>query len=223
MKFSISARVPALTVVILLDISAQDYSFSSLENDWHNLLSGRRCPNCGEAGRFARHAVYCKYHFRTQVEILRVRCARCRVTHALIPSFSLPGTSLGCEEVEVYLSARDQGLGRAKAAHVSTLQAMEEHGAKRLERMLTVAVSQGKALLAGMGDPVAMGLGWIVSVCGENDRPLYRITCLGLQHGVNGLCFCRRWLLHYCRAQGGGHHSHNLSTPSGPPSVVESG
>lgn len=183
----------------------------------------RRCPCCGEKGRFRRHAQYCKYHFRSRIEILRVRCASCFVTHALIPSFSLSGTSLGCEEVEDYLVARARGASRGKSAGVLVQHGLAEGCAKRVERMFSVAVAQGKALLPRLGLEQATGLAWVESVCGASDRPLYQLNRLGLDHRVNGLCFCRRWLLHFCRAGGSGQSSHNSTSASMRPSVVESG
>ena len=159
-----------------------------------------------------------------------MRCTCCRVTHALMPSFSLPGTSLGCEEVEDYLADRARGVSRRKAAVALVQQGVGEQGAKRVERMFSVAVAQGKALLPGFGVPgpgfgrqEAGGLEWVASVCGVSDRPLYQIICFGLEHRVNGLCFCRRWLLHYCRPRVGGQRSHNLDSAAQRPPDVESG
>jgi hypothetical protein len=214
---------PQTTAVILLDISAKDYSFSWLESDWRGVLVRRRCPNCRETGRFARHAVYRKYHFQAQIEILRVRCRGCRVTHALIPSFSLPGTSIGTAEAEAYLIARAEGVSRAKAASVLRAHGISEGYPKRLERMFAAAVQIGKALLSGMGEVERHGPAWVSSVCGHSDRPLYDINCFGLDHRLNGLCFCRRWLLKYGRIRVGGEASHNLGSALGRRVCVDSG
>lgn len=167
--------------------------------------------------------MYRKYHFRRQIEILRVRCRACRVTHALIPSFSLPGTSGGTEEAEAYLRARAEGVSRSKAAEVFAGCAVGEDYPKRLERMLATAVQMGKALLVGFGDERLSGLGWIVSVCGRPARPLYGINCFGLEHRVNGLCFCRRWLVKYCRTAVGRQFSHNPVSTAGGKTAVDSG
>lgn len=216
-------RSPPTTAVILLDISARDYSLSSLENDWGRLLFVRRCPNCHETGRFARHATYCKYHFRAHIEILRVRCRVCRVTHALIPSFSLPGTSVGTEEAEAYLIARTEGASRGKAGAILKACGMGEVYPKRLERMIATAVQIGKALLVGTGNGELNGLAWVDSVCGRSDRPLYDINCFGLNQRLNGLCFCRRWLVKYRRFRVDGQTSHNSDSASGPQADVDSG
>lgn len=60
-------------------------------------------------GGFSRHGVYEKYHYQRFIPILRVRCLTCRKTHALIPSFSVPGTSIGMKEVESFIFKRAGG------------------------------------------------------------------------------------------------------------------
>lgn len=152
-----------------------------------------------------------------------MRCRGCRVTHALIPSFSLPGTSIGTEEAEAYLIARSDGLSRSKAAAALRAHGMSENYPKRLELMFTSAVLIGKALLAGMGEVDRHGLAWVSSVCGRSDRPLYEFNRFGLEHQLNGLCFCRRWLLKYRRIRQSGQTSHNAGSVVGPRAFVDSG
>ena len=201
----------------------EDYSLSSLEDNWRKSLAFRRCPNCHEQDRFVRHATYCKHHFRTPVEILRVRCTECGVTHALIPSFSLPGTSIGTEEAEAYLIARAEGVSRTKAGAALRSHGMSEGYPKRLERTFAATVQIGKALLSGMGDVQQHGLAWVCSVVGTDNRPLYEINMLGLDQRVNGLCFCRRWLLKYRRAAVSGQYSHNIGSALEWAACVDSG
>jgi hypothetical protein len=73
------------------------------------------CPVCQGAGHLVYHATYKKYYFEELIKIIRVLCTQCGITHALIPSFSLPGTSIGTEEAESYLKARAEGASRMKA------------------------------------------------------------------------------------------------------------
>ena len=152
-----------------------------------------------------------------------MRCVICRVTHALIPSFSLPGTSIGTEEAEAYLIARAEGVSRAKAGGGLRARGMSEDYPRRLERMFAAAVHIGKALLSGVGEVEQHGLAWVGSVCGVSDRPLWGINCFGLDHQVNGLCFCRRWLLAYRRTAVGGQVSHNPGSAVGRRASVDSG
>ena len=198
------------TTVILLDICGDDYSVFELEASWRTMLAARMCPCCRGVGRFTRHGRYRKYHFKALIEIVRVRCRSCGVTHALMPSFSLPGTSIGTQEAEAYVIARAEGASRAQAAPPLRAQGMSERYPKELERMLETAVARGKALLAQVGNPRLSGLSWIASVCGPTARPLYEINRFSLQHGVNGLCFCRASILQFRRNRVFGQTSHDL-------------
>jgi len=54
-----------------------------IEAGWYELVGEIPCPCCRESGHMARHAVYRKYHYQQQIEILRVRCLTCGVTHPL--------------------------------------------------------------------------------------------------------------------------------------------
>lgn len=57
-------------------------------------LSEARCPRCGTAGNFARHACYNRSLVTEEGEItlriVRVRCLTCRSTHSLIPPDVIP-------------------------------------------------------------------------------------------------------------------------------------
>ena len=166
-------------------------------------------PCCGAVGRYRRHGSYRKYHWQERIAILRVRCARCGVTHALLPSFSLPGTSIGTAEAERYLIARAGGISRSKAsAELLSLGVWAEYP-RRLEKRLEIAVNRGKALLVGAGEPELRGLEWIGSVCGPTDRPLLAVNRYGLAHRVNGLCFCRSTIHLFSRATEFRRFSHN--------------
>ena len=217
--------VSPLTTVILLDISAHDYSFSDVQHTWRTLLADWVCPCCRRQGRFGRHGRYWKYHFSQQIEILRLRCHGCGVTHAVLPSFSLPGTSLGTEEAQAYLKARGEGASRAQASRPLREAGMSERSAKALERMLATAAQRGKALFKvyQVGNPLLTGLAWVASVCGPTGRPLYALNEFGLAHRVNGLCFCRATILEFGRARVCGQTSHDLDSACGSVMPVDSG
>jgi hypothetical protein len=72
------------------------------------------CPACGCVG-LKPHARYSKYHRDRLIDIARVICTGCGITHALIPSFSLPDSSHDTDEVEKYLAARELGQTRREA------------------------------------------------------------------------------------------------------------
>jgi hypothetical protein len=144
-----------------------------------------------------RHAVYQKYHFAERIDIQRVRCHRCGTTHALIPSFSVPDTSLGVEEAESCLIARSNGASRAVAVRPLIAQGMEGRSGKRLEEMLGTAVARAKAIWPEAAEISLQPLAWIGAVCGRADHPILNMNRLALDHGVNAICFCRSSFLFF--------------------------
>jgi hypothetical protein len=73
------------------------------------------CPLCHCAEHLVYHASYRKYFYERLITIIRVMCTKCGITHAIIPLFSLPGTSIGTAEAENYLKERAEGASRTKA------------------------------------------------------------------------------------------------------------
>lgn len=172
------------------------------------------CPACSGRGCFARHGHYAKYYYAKQIRILRLRCRGCRRTHALLPSFSLPGTSIGTEEAEAYLVAREEGVGRGRALReLEALGVGGEYG-KRLERMLVVAVSRAKALWAAEPANEFNGLAWIAALTGSVERPLWSLNRLSLERGYNCLCFCRASILRFHSRSASTRGSHNRGSPA---------
>lgn len=191
--------LPLSGTVLILDICRANYSHEWVEANWARALQGTECPCCRGRCGYARHAVYQKYHYAEQIEILRVRCRGCRVTHAIMPSFSLPDTSIGTREAEAYLKGRASGQSRAAAGRCLLERGLSGDYPRRLERMLEVAVSRGKALWPRLGEQSLQGLEWMQSLCGATDRPLLAMNLFALAHGVNALCFSRPAILLFAR------------------------
>ena len=201
--------LPSSSTVIVIDIRHRDYSFGLINDRWPVLLRAQKCFCCGAVGGFSRHGDYRKYYYREQVRILRVRCLPCGVTHAVLPSFSLAGTSIGTEEAEQYLAARAVGESRGRAGAELLRLGVAEGYPKALEKMLDVAVSRGKALFAE-GESEQRGLQWIEALCGPTaGRPLYAINRYCIEHRVNALCFSRVSILLCGRDPLSGGVSHN--------------
>lgn len=130
-----------------------------------------------------------------------------------MPSFSLPGTSIGTEEAEAYLFAREEGVGRGRAQRqLEALGVGGEYG-KRLERMLAVAVSRGKALWTDPEANERSGLAWIATLTGSIERPLWSLNRLSLERGCNCLCFCRASILRFRSRSASTRGSHNRGSP----------
>jgi hypothetical protein len=195
--------------VILLDIPIDDYSFFSLSLDWRARLESMPCPGCAKTGQFARHGSYHKFHYHHSIQILRVRCRGCGCTHALIPTFSLPGTSIGSKEAEEYLKARADGEGRGRAGRELVEHGMSGRYPKSLDRMFSTAVRRAKALFPHAADERLSGLPWVFVALGSAERPLVELNLFCLSRGVNAVCFCRASILVFPSRRGRARISHN--------------
>ena len=93
--------IPGLVTnrVIILGTSLESYSLEHVETSWRGALCRLRCCWCGTPGCFARHGSYEKYLYDELIRILRLCCRGCGWTHPLIPTLSVPRSSVGTAEV----------------------------------------------------------------------------------------------------------------------------
>ena len=185
-------------------------------------MSETPCPTCQSIGLFVRHGRYWKYFFATQIEILRVRCRGCLVTHALMPAFSLPGTSIGTVEAEAYLDERERGVGRGTAAKPLLELGVSLRYPKQLERMFATAVSRAKALFPDAADERLSAMAWVHTVIVSTERPLWSLNRYSLSRGYNCICFCRASILTFAPRSAGSLSSHNHGSPARPPPRLRS-
>ena len=193
------ASLPPRTIVIL-DIDQESYRFGELRDGWRDALEGLRCPACGST-RLGHHSSYQKYLYEQRITILRLRCRGCGRTHAVIPSWSLPDTSVGTAEVERYLIARERGDSRPVAMAELRGRGMHAGYGKQLERRLGVIVSRGKALWPQAADLQLGGLAWIRAACAPRSAatPLLSLNRFSLEHRVNAICCSRSSILLFRR------------------------
>lgn len=166
-----------------------DYSLSWIETFWRSILREEYCPHCGRLGRFSRHGVYEKYHYSRLIPIVRVRCRLCRKTHALIPSFSVPGTSIGLQEIESFIFRRAGGASRMKAGALLRLHGLGENYLRSLERRILAGIHQAKALFPSRGNHRLPPWQWLIDAAGGSAHPVYRLNRLGIAAGW-GAVFC---------------------------------
>jgi len=81
----------------------------------------------------------------------------------VIPSFSLPHTSLDTGETQSYLHQRHLGKSRRVAALAGSLHKRSHAFLRSLERRFAGAVIRAKAVFAGWGVEHAQGYGWLES------------------------------------------------------------
>ena len=139
------------------------------------------------------HSSYEKYLYEQRITIRRLRCHGCGHTHAVIPSWSLPDTSVGTAEVERYLMARERGDSRAVALEELSARGMHAGYGKQLERRLQVIVNRAKALWPQAAAPQLDGLAWIRDACAPRSTatPLLGLNHFCLDHRVNAICCSR--------------------------------
>lgn len=215
MELHLLAKRPSLALhsIIIIDIQKKDYHFHLFVDQWAEHVGVLICPACGAVDCLQKHAFYRKHYYQEQIQILRVRCSTCGTTHAIIPSFSLPGTSVGTKEVETYLMSRHEGTGRGTAGEFFQELGVSERYGLQLERMFARSVNQAKALFTQTGEPYLQGMEWVRSVVEDPLRPLHSLNCFCLKQGVNAVCFCRASILRFRVSKTGVRFSHNLGTP----------
>jgi len=140
-----------------------------------------------------------------------------------MPSFSLPGTSIGTAEAEEYLKGRYRGASRSKAGAGLLRGGLKGGYLKHLEKMFGVAISRAKALFATAADVELVGLEWIWAVCGKSERPLTDLNRFCLDGGTAPVCFCRSSMLIFDRRRVAGLSSHDLLSTEGSTAFIDSG
>lgn len=174
-------------------------------------------------GRFARHGFYEKYHYQRLIPILRVRCRECRKTHALIPSFSVPGTSIGLDELESFVIKRAGGTSRMEAGGLLRLHGLGEDYLRSLERRIVTGIHQAKALFPDRGGRGRSPWQWLLDAAGGVARPTYRLNTRSIAAGW-GAVFCS---LAPCASRrttkAGTGSSHDISSARMPGQPIDSG
>lgn len=185
------------------------------------------CPACGRLG-LKRHAHYSKYHRNRLIDIVRGLCPGCGVTHALIPSFSLPDSSHDLVDVERYLAARERGETRRKAGAHLLAEGRDIRVLKRIERSFARCVRNWSAIFA-----MALSLRWALTaittvVTAAATLPTESVGVLlaanhyALERGVNAVFASRSSILLFRARKAGVAVSHNLASPRRAPVAPDS-
>ena len=117
-----------------------------------------------------------------------------------MPSFSLPGTSIGAAEAEQYLLARGEGIGRGAASVDLRDRGVSSRYPKQLDRMFMKAISQAKALFPEAADVRAASVNWVQSVVGPTQRPILELNRFCLENG-EGIAWSSRGSCFPCSAE----------------------
>jgi hypothetical protein len=123
---------------------------------------------------------------------VRVKCLNCGATHAIIPAFSLPGTSIGTKEAEEYIKSRKNNISRQEAAEILVSKGIRGEGyPKYFDKAFNNAVNKAKAIFTEYGDHTLKGLDWLESVIGKCSEPITLFNMFCLSHNINCIFFIR--------------------------------
>jgi hypothetical protein len=185
------------------------------------------CPACGCVG-LKLHARYSKYHRNRLIDIVRVLCLGCGITHALIPAFSLPDSSHDTEDVEKYLAARGVGRTRREAGAHLLAAGLGIRVLKRIERSFARCVRNWSALFAmaqssrNAFPELAAVVAPEVNIVAGGASVLLAANRYALGRGVNAVFASRSSILLFRARKAGVMVSHNLASPRFVPAVPDS-
>jgi hypothetical protein len=156
------------------------------------------------------HAKYQKYYFTVLIWILRLKCRCCGRTHAIIPSFSLPGTTIGSKDAEAFLLLKEQGQSTYKAGNVFTEKGMHGSYKYKAPTIFYKYFERAKAIFLDKGNNYFSGLKWIRSVIGDKANLITNFNHFCLSNKVNAV-FCNRInILLYPGYNPGNEKSHKI-------------
>lgn len=182
-------------------------------------------PACGHVG-LKRHANYSKYHRNRLIDIAHALCSGCGVTHALIPSFSLPDSSHDLVDMERYPAARERGETRREAGAHFMATGRDIRVLKRIERSFMRCVRNWSAIFA-MALSARQAFTAITTVVAaattaESVGVLLATNRYALEQGVNALFASRSSILLFRARKAGVAISHNLASPRKAPVAPDS-
>lgn len=122
-----------------------------------------------------------------------MRCESCAVTHAIIPSFSVPGRSIGTNAVDSFLDQLQKGNSQKQSGICFIENGMNADYYKSLLKSLHISSLQLSAILCAFGLETSTCLSPL-------GLPLKKITILNrisLALGFNAIYFSRRSILSY--------------------------
>ena len=166
------------------------------------------CPVC-TSRTYRYHARYFKYYYSQQIPIIRVRCCGCKATHALIPEFSLPGTSIGTFEAQEYLKRRYAAQSQTRAAVVFTGRELGERYGRRFEKRVRRQLTVAKAVLSYGSTSGGVQVVALKGLLEEEPTAILKIDAACNAVGLNPLFFSRRSILTIRQNKTGPHASRN--------------
>lgn len=140
----------------------------------------------------------------------RVRCTSCRTIHAILPSFSLPHSSLDVTEVDSYLASRSAGNSRREASFGLGLSAFSYQTWKRLDRRIHERFHQMRTITQSPIPSHLDSYTWFQSTCATT-KPVSALNRSFISQYGRGW-FCGNLSFLGYRSTTGISISHNMAT-----------
>jgi len=198
--------------IILLNISESKYPDFILSCPFSHFL----CPICGSPLKY--HGSYEKKLYKQALDIHRGMCENpeCRRTHAIIPSFSVPGCSIGTKELNLFIRARDSGKTVEEAGQCFIDAGMSPDYPESIHKRLKRYRSRIETIFAPLVFLFASYSQLILYLTDNNIDPVYTLNHLCYERRFNPVLFSRINIL--ALANNNSMHSFSLnSTFKGPP------
>lgn len=180
------------------------------------------CPVCS-GSLFTYHCKYQKYYYSELIVIFRVECLICRSTHALIPEFSLPGSSIGTKEADMYMNLRTKGISQQKASHVFTHRGMNRNYGVNLEKKFLNANRKATVLFPDKTDILHNPCRLFNTRENPKTSVILYVNHLFLARGYNPLYFSRNNILRIREIKTGKRFPLNKQAVLSGPVILDSG
>lgn len=119
----------------------------------------------------------------------------CDCTHALIPEFSLPGTSIGTEEADEYMNLRSKEVSQNKASKLFVSFGLSEKYGNSIEKRFNLSNHKAMALFPDNKDVLHNPFLLFTPPQDIKSSAVLKVNHLFLKRGYNPLYFSRNNIL----------------------------
>ena len=186
-SYELSLCLIPVTKIIILNISETDYLYFILSFSFSQFL----CPICDSHLKY--HATYDKKLYEKVIDIHRVMClnTECKRTHAIIPSFSVPGCSIGTKELNHFIKAIDRGETVEEAGQCFIDAGMSPDYSESIHKRLKCYRSRIETIFAPVTFLFACYSQLILHLTNNNVDPVKELHNLCSRNRFNPVLFSR--------------------------------
>jgi len=169
------------------------------------------CPICGSPVKY--HGSYEKKLYDKAIDIHRVKCSNseCRHTHAIIPSFSVPGCSIGTKELNHFIKAMGKGETVEEAGQCFIDAGMSPDYPESIHKRLQRYRSRIETIFSPLTFLFACYSQLILYLTDNNIDPVSRLHQLCYVRNFNPVLFSRINILAFPENNSTYRFSHNPS------------